>query len=70
MTFRINENLSCNSKSIVNIIECCKCKVYIGSTQVLNNRIYLHKNDIKLPVNRKLNTSKHLYECSNGMRLK
>ena len=40
-------------------------KVYIGSTQVLNNRGSLHKNDIKLPENRKLYASKHLYQCNN-----
>ena len=49
------------------MIECCKCKkVYIGSTQALNNRVFLYKSNIKLPENRKLQVSKPLYECSNG----
>ena len=55
---RINKNLSCKSKNIVYIIECYKCKkVYIGSTQTLNTRIALHKSNIKLPENRKLDIS-------------
>ena len=47
-------------------IECNKCKeVYVGLTQALNARISLHKSNIKIPKNRKLNVSKHRYECSN-----
>ena len=34
--------------------------------QALNTRISLHKSNIKLPENKKLNVSKHLYECSNS----
>ena len=59
--------LSCISKNIVYIIECNKCKeLYVGSTQALNTRISLHKSNIKITENRKLNVSKHLYECSQG----
>ena len=59
------KNLSCISKNIVNIIECNKCKeVYMGTTQALNTRILLHKSNIKLPENRKLNASKHLDNCN------
>ena len=65
--FKINKDLSCNSKTAVCIIECSKCKViYIGSTQAHKKRISLHKSNIKITENRKLNVSKHLYECSQG----
>ena len=63
---KINENLSCNSKNVVYIIECSKCKeIYRGSTQALNTRTSVHSN-IKREENRKLNASKHLYQCSRG----
>ena len=37
--------------------------IYINCTQALNNRISLHKSNIKLLENRKFYISKHLYEC-------
>ena len=58
--FRINKDLSCNSKNVVYVIECNKRK----ETQALNTRISLHKSNCKITKNRKLNVSKHLYECS------
>ena len=65
--FKIDKDLSCNSKIVVYIIKCSKCKeIYIGSTQALNTRISLHKSNIKITENRKLNISKHLYECDQG----
>ena len=65
--FKINKYLSCNSKNVVYRIECSKCKeIYIGSTQALNTRTSLHKSNIKIEENRKLNVSKHLYQCSRG----
>ena len=61
--FKINKNLSCNSKNEVYIIEGNECKeIYIGSTQALNTRTSLHKSNIKIEENRKLNVSKHLYQ--------
>ena len=62
--FKINKNLSCNSKNAVCIIECKE--IYIGSTQALNIRTSLHKSNIKIEENRKLDVSKHLYQCSRG----
>ena len=63
--FKIIKNSSCNSKNVVYIIECNECKeIYIGSTQALNTRISLHKSNIKIEENRKVNVSKHLYQCS------
>ena len=41
-------------------------KIYIGSTQALNTRTSLHKNNIKIEENRKLNVSKQIYQCSEG----
>ena len=65
--FRMNKILNCNSKNVVYIIECNKCKeINIGSTQALNTRISLHESNIKITRNRKLNVSKHLYKCSQG----
>ena len=65
--FKINKNSSCNSKNVVYIIECSECKeIYIGSTQALNTKTSLHKSDIKIEENRKLNVSKHQYQCSQG----
>ena len=65
--FKINKNLSCNSKNVVYIIECSECKeIYIGSTQALNTTASLHRSNIKIKENRKLNVSKHLYQCCQG----
>ena len=36
--------------------------------QALNTRISHHKSNIRLPEYRKLNLSKHLFECSNGFQ--
>ena len=48
--FMMNKDLSWNSKSVVYIIECDKCKeVYIGSTQALSTKIPLNKSNIKIP---------------------
>ena len=65
--FIINQNLNFNTKNVVYIIECINVwkEEYIGSTQALNTRISLHKSNIRILENRKLNVCKHLYECSN-----
>ena len=63
--FKINEKLSCNSKNVIYVIDCNKYKeIYIGSTQAPNTRTSLHRSNIKIEENRKLNVSKHLYQCS------
>ena len=66
--FKMNlKNLSCNSKNVVYIIECSECnEIFIGSTQALNTRTSLHKSNIKIEENTKLNVPKHLYQCSRG----
>ena len=63
--FRIDKNLSCNTKNVVYIIECGECKeIYIGSTRAPNTRTSLHKSNIKIEENRKINVSKDLYQHS------
>ena len=65
--FEIKRNLTCTSKNVVYVLQCDKCKEeYIGSTKQLNQRISLHKSNIKLPQNRILFVSKHIFECSKG----
>ena len=65
--FKINKNLSWNSKNVVYIIECSKCKeTYIGSTQAIYTRTSLHRSNMKMEENGKLIVSKHLYQCSRG----
>ncbi len=60
--FKINKNLSCNSKNVVYTIDYSECKeIYIGSTQAFNTRTSLQKSNIKIEETRKLNVSKHLY---------
>ena len=41
-------------------------EIYLGSTQALNTRIPLHRGNIKIEENRKLNVSKHQYQCSQS----
>ena len=66
-TFKNPETKFRIDKNIVYIIEYNKCKeIYTGSIKALNTRISLHRSNIKIPENRKLNVSKHLYECSQG----
>ena len=63
--FKMNKDLSYNSKKVIYIIERSQCKeIYIGSTQALNTRTSLQRSNIKIEENRKLNVSKHLYQCS------
>ena len=65
--FKITNDLSCKSKKLIYIIECSKCKeIYIGSTQAIHTRISFHMNNISISENRKLNVSKHQFECSQG----
>ena len=47
-TFRIRENLNCNSPGVVYVISCLKCRIhYVGETgNPLRNRLNNHINDI------------------------
>ena len=63
--FKINKNLSCNSKNVVFIIECNGCKeIYMRVNT--DTRTSLHRNNININENRKLNVSKHRYQYSQG----
>ena len=54
--FIIIKDLSWNSKNVVYIIKCSKCKeIFIESTQTINTSIYFHRSTIKITENRKLN---------------
>ena len=65
--FEIKRNLTCTSKNVVYVLQCDNCKEeYIGSTKQLNHRISLHKSNIKLPQNRVLFVSRHIFDCSEG----
>ena len=45
------------------MIECENCKpTYISRTKNFNNRILLHKSNIKIEINRTLFGSKHIFE--------
>ena len=45
------------------MIECSECKeIYMGLTQALNKRTSLHRSNIKITENRKLNVLKNLYQ--------
>ena len=53
--FKMNKDLSCNSKNVVYIIEYSKCKeIYIGSTQALNTRTSLYKSNYQNRRKRKI----------------
>ena len=46
--------------------ENCK-QTYTGCTKKFNNRISVHKSNIKIEIIKKLFVSKHIYECSHGL---
>ena len=52
-TFIMNKNLRCNLKNVIYMTECENCKqTYIGCTKNFNNRISLHKSNIKIKINK------------------
>ena len=64
--FKINKNLSYNSKNVVYITECSEyIEIFIGSTPALNTKTSQHRSNIKIEENRKLNISKHQCQCSH-----
>ena len=65
--FKINRNLTCDSRNVVYAMECAGCdQIYIGLSQKFNERVSLHKSNIKIPANRKLFVSKHIFSCGKG----
>ena len=47
---------------------CENCKqTYIGCTKNFNNRVSLHKSNIRIEIYRKLFVSKYIFGCSHGL---
>ena len=68
-TYFIKGDLSCNSKNVIYLITCDKCKdEYIGSAKDFKLRFRVHKSDIKTKKER-CGTSRHFNEkclCSTS----
>ena len=68
-TYFIKSDLSCNSKNVIYLITCDKCKdEYIGSAEDFKLRFRVHKSDIKTKKER-CGTSRHFNEkclCSTS----
>ena len=68
-TYFIKGDLSCNSKNVIYLITCDKCKdEYIGSAVDFKFRFLVHKSDIKTKKER-CGTSRHFNEkglCSTS----
>ena len=65
--FHVKSNLSCKSKNVVYVISCDNCNLtYIGQTTNLQNRITVHKQQIRDENLRHLKVSKHISTCGNG----
>ena len=68
-TYYIKGDLSCNSKNVIYVITCDKCKDdYVGSALDFNPRFRAHKSDIKTKKER-CGTSRHFNEkclCSTS----
>ena len=69
-TYFIKGDLSCNSKNVIYLITCDKCKdEYIGSAVDFKPRFRVHKSDIKTKKER-CGTSRHFNEkclCSTSL---
>lgn len=67
--FTVKQNMNCKTQNLVYMIICDGCKnTYIGETeQQLNQRINLHRSQIKNPNNRTIPLSKHLHQCGKGV---
>lgn len=65
-TFKINTSMKCNSKNLIYMIKCSKCpKTYIGETSdLLSNRMTVHRQQIKDKNLRHLQVSIHIAECA------
>ena len=64
-TFRIKHSMNCTSTNLVYAITCAGCgHNYIGETSdILRNRVTVHKQQIRDPHTRMLGVSKHIDEC-------
>ncbi|XP_062612905.1 uncharacterized protein LOC134274656 [Saccostrea cucullata] len=66
--FKVNANMSCDSKNVIYCITCEGCgQFYIGETgTTLRTRIRIHKQHIQHPEYRQVKVSEHLDQCGNG----
>jgi hypothetical protein len=70
--FKINSNMNCNSRNLIYILKCNGCpRTYIGETSdALNLRINVHRQQIRDPNLRHLYVSKHLSSCPTNLDVK
>ena len=62
-----NANMTCKSRNLIYCIKCNGCQqIYIGQTGNLNERVRIHRQQIRQPEYRKIPLSKHLDECGGG----
>ena len=68
-TSRIKNSTNCTSTNLVYVITCARCgHNYIGETSdILKNRVTVHKQQIRDPHTRMLGVSKHIDECAAGL---
>ena len=66
--FRVNANMTCKSTNLIYCITCVNChEHYIGQTgNSVNERVRVHKEQIKRPEYRKIPLSEHLDRCGKG----
>ena len=64
--FYLRNSFSCNAKNIIYLLVCTCMKFYIGESQELRQRVFLHRSHAKSVKNQSLFVSKHLSQCSNG----
>ena len=66
----LNEILSCNSKNIIYLVTCNRCKIqYVGETKnMLKTRMNKHRSDIKCKTSN-LHISKHFKHTKKTLKI-
>ncbi len=66
--FTVKTNMNCRSKNVIYVLTCAGCgEHYIGETGMqLNDRVTVHRQQIRDPNVRCITVSKHIDECGNG----
>jgi hypothetical protein len=67
----LNANMNCESKNLVYVLVCVKCKqIYIGETELsLAVRNTLHRQHVRRPEYTILKASKHMQSCGEGYKI-
>ena len=69
--FKINANMTCESKDVIYVITCAGCNEYYiwETSNTLHARVRVHKQHINLPEYRQINLSAHLetWEKNNSL---